>query len=290
VDAAALDWLADRALATLARDERPGADWLVLLLRRYAATGRADLSDALGPALAAALDQVAPRAGGLSAPVADLPGWLALFAEASALSADPRLRDAAVRVADALEHGWPAAASVGGAMASVRACLVAAATLDDAALVQRALDELERIIGRTYRPGGGVLHDVDEVLRRPGTLRDHTAAARALLTAHAATARLPYSMLAEELMQHVRRTWWDERLGSFGEASAAFAANCEAAEVLCALARLHDDPGYRSAAVIVPASDYAADARRTLATLSHVYRQQGSAAAQYGLALGECIR
>ena len=77
---------------------------------------------------------------------------------------------------------------------------------------------------------------------------EHSAAASALLTAFAVAGRLPYAMLADELIQFSRRSWWNERLGGLdGNARPSsaqnaepstqnaerFVANCEMARVLC---------------------------------------------------------
>src|SRR5437763_155735 len=79
----------------------------------------------------------------------------------------------------------------------------------------------ERIGGRSYGPGEGI-----------GDYADHVRAAGALLTAYETTGRLPYAMLAEELMQSSKRTSASNR---------PYVIECEAARVLCRLAALHDD-------------------------------------------------
>lgn len=277
-----LDWLADRALGTLARREMVSPAALTLLLRRYAATGRADLGDALGAALGEAVAAPPPAPG-------DAAGWLRLFVESAAWSADPRLQQAAAELDQALRREWPFSGGVRDALASVDACLHATSLGGDPAQVQEAVDELERIVGLVYRPGEGVRGRVGGNPVAAGTLCDHATAARALLTAFSLTGRLPYSMLAEELMQFARRSWWDEARGSFGAADADFAGNCEAAEVCCRLAVLHDDAEYLRAAVVAEGCDYADAARRTLDALSHVYQEQGAAADAYGLALAEYV-
>jgi hypothetical protein len=108
----------------------------------------------------------------------------------------------------------------------------------------------------------------------------HVVASSALLTAFEVTGRLPYSMLAEELMQPVRR----------GDAAGDIAADCGAARVLCRLATLHDDTDYRAAAVLAPGADYREDAARLLrAHASQVLDAQVAQAALYGIALRELI-
>src|SRR6185503_13251957 len=102
------------------------------------------------------------------------------------------------------------------------------------------IDQLERVVGGAYRPGAGVAHTCDGA-RADGSPIDQVRASTALLTAFECTGRLPYSMLAEELIQHAQRDAWD-----VGDV----VVHCEAARVFCRLAALHDDPEYRGAAVI----------------------------------------
>jgi uncharacterized protein YyaL (SSP411 family) len=123
-------------------------------------------------------------------------------------------------------------------------------------------------------------------------LTDHVETASALLTAHAITGRLPYSMLAEELIRIARRAWWDDRGGTWKSEVGSlkpeeFATCCEAARVLCRLAMLHEDEEYRAAAVIATDADYLGDAERTLASLASSYREWGMAAAIDAVALDE---
>jgi hypothetical protein len=94
-----------------------------------------------------------------------------------------------------------------------------------------------------------------------------------LLVAYQISGRLPYAMLAEELIQRSRTA-----------ASADFVVACEAARVLSRLAVLHDDPDYRAAAVIVPAADYRADAARLLAAQASEAMRRGAGGAIYGVA------
>ncbi len=61
--------------------------------------------------------------------------------------------------------------------------------------------------------------------------------------------------------------------------------------MLCRLAALHDDPGYRGAAVIADGADYRAEASRVLAAESARARAgTPSAAAAYGLALLDLLK
>jgi len=145
--------------------------------------------------------------------------------------------------------------------------------------VPRAIDELERAVGGSYRPGEGLLSA--KAADGRASAEDHVRAASALLTAFELTGRVPYSMLAEELIAILGRDVADE--------DPALAAPL--ARVLCRLADLHDDEGYRGAAVIAAGVDYRADAARILAAESARARSAGpSRHAAYGIALGELLR
>lgn len=284
--AAAIDWLTDLALGALQRGERIGPEALALLLRRYADTGREDLGDAVGLELARALDEV-------NGPTRT-PEWLGVFVDAASLSDDDRLGRAAADLAHELRGAWPCEGTVRSGMRSLDVCLRSLAVVDQPGLMAAAIDEMERLVGLAYRPGAGVRHAAGNPA--DGDLTDHTDAARALLTAHTITGRLPYAMLADDLMQFARRRWWDDERGGFSDdgspesgarSLSMFVSNCEAARVCCHLAALHHDPAYRQAAVMVDGCDYAADCARTLARVEPSLREHGVAGAVYGLALGE---
>ena len=173
-------------LAALVRDdfgEVVDARALQLLLRRYQSGALADdnLDVTLGRALAIALDRYAA-----DETVLGRAAWMELFVEASALSDDDRLLEAIGTLASALRRAW-GTPPLGQRCAAVGASLYAAALEPFQAIAADAIDELERIIGRTYEPG--------ELI---GSSSDQVRAASALLAAYALTGRLPYSMLAED--------------------------------------------------------------------------------------------
>lgn len=244
---------------------------LTFLLRRYLASDRWDLRDALGEALAPALARAEAETRTL-----ERAAWLTLFAEASAISEDDRLPAAAAALIADLRSAWPSTDVVEHGMASVDACLHAADLVDPQELVPAAIDELERLVGNAYRPGDGIAHTIHSHAHARGNLGDHVRSASALLTAFEISGRLPYSMLAEELTQTARRD-----LHGAGE----FVARCAGCRVLCRLAALHADEAYRGAAVIAPDADYRADAERILAELSSDPLARESGAGDYGLAL-----
>jgi len=245
-------------LDSLARGEAVDADALLFLLRRYRTTDRADLGETLGVALSLALDasRDAPESGTRAA-------WLTLFVEALSLSEDERLLTAANDLIAALPSDWAAATSPGCAALSIGACLAAADLPDALALIPEAIDALELLIAKAYRPGVGIV----------GTPLDQIRTSATLLTAYEVSGRLPYSMLAEELVQLTKRAGDDD-----------LAAGCEKARLLCRLAALLDDADYRAAAVVAPDTDYGADARRIVGALTPAPARAADAGA-YGLAL-----
>lgn len=262
-------------LDALARDEAPTSTALRFLLRSYSATGRDDIRDAIEPALARALE-LAPAAA-----VDEQPGWLLLFAEAAAMSGDERLPSMAAEFVGHVRSTWGRDQQpLDVAAEGVHACLQATELLSIGDLIQPAIDELERLVSAAYEPGHGVSERLD----------DQIAVASALITAHQVTGRLPYSMLAEELVQAARRTGWDTESGAFSIAGAnagqstLFGLNCEAATVLSRLAVLHRSAEYREAAVIASGADYDDDAARILESLAGDAPAHGLASAIYGLA------
>jgi uncharacterized protein YyaL (SSP411 family) len=175
----------------------------------------------------------------------------------------------------------------------VEACLAGCHLLDPQSIVPDAIDELERIVAGAYRPGDGLAHSLNEPRGVRGRLVDHVRTSSALLAAYELTGRLPYPMLAEELMQFARQTLWDGDLGAFRDpdedAQTSFATNCRAARVLTRLWALHDRSDYRAAAVLASGADYGEDVTRILTAQLDTYRQQGLGSAAYGLALAEWL-
>jgi hypothetical protein len=285
VDAPALDWLVRLVLDAVAREGSVDLPALRFLLRRYAVTGDDALGEAAGVALARAIEP------GDRDRRDDLPTRLVLIVEAASLSDDERLRTAATALADELRQRWPHEATASAALPAVEACLLSVPLVDLPGLAAAAIDELERVVGAAYRPGEGIGHGRVGAASR--SLDDHAIAANALLTAWDVTGRLPYAMLADDLMQFARRCWWDGEQGGFRDSLHQegglpwFAANCEAARALCRLAHLYAEPEYRQAAVVADDCDHAADARRTLARLAPVAMRHGLAGAVFGLALDE---
>lgn len=268
--------VAARTAAAVAAGEAADALVATFLLRYYLGTDATQLRDALGLALAQALASAAE-----DQTVLGRAAWLNLLVEATAVADDERIAPALERLQAALQAEWPGLTRIDEVSASVEACLRAAAVADSRALVQDAIDHLERVIGGAYRPGEGLVRDRGGVRTRCDAA-DHVRAASALLTAFELTGRLPYSMLAEELIAIAGRD---------ASSGAEVVIACEAAQVLCRLARLHDDPDYRGAAVIATGADYRAEASRILSAQSaHARSGSASLAAAYGLALRELLQ
>ncbi|MEQ1729385.1 MAG: hypothetical protein ABL982_13500 [Vicinamibacterales bacterium] len=159
--------------------------------------------------------------------------------------------------------------------------LAEAATLSDdeqlRSTVTRELpdgvDALESLVRRSYEPGDGLL-GLDGAA--------HVRCASALLAAFDLSGRLPYAMLAEELLRHARRHWFHHESGAF---EVDFGANCVALRVLCRIALLHADPDYLAAAVIAPESDAEGDARALATTLEARSGEHPDEAGRFGAAL-----
>ena len=96
-----IDEVTARLLEAIGRGDRDDPIVLRFLLRRFRATGRDDLRDALGPALARALDQ---HAGDVA--MQRRAEWLTLFAEAATVSDDERMRETAGDLLAAVSRCW----------------------------------------------------------------------------------------------------------------------------------------------------------------------------------------
>src|SRR5207302_7778679 len=132
--------------------------------------------------------------------------WLGLFAAAARVFDDSRLSLRADGLARALRDGWRREEiSISDRMLALDACMGACTLIVDRGLIVDAVDELERVVGAAYAPGAGVSHSTGDPTAHKGLLADQVHTASALLTAYEITERLPYSMLAEELMQTARR-------------------------------------------------------------------------------------
>ena len=263
VIAAAVDEVTTAVLDALQHGDAPTAEALRLLLRAYAATGRDDVREAIEPALAQALELAADSSSAAAA------GWLILFAEAAEASDDVRLREVASNLASKVRMNWQGGQSIGVSAEGVDAYLRALPLLG-AASAPAPIDELERLVAVAYEPGSGLGGVVDQEIRVAG----------ALLTAFAVTDRLPYAMLAEELLSHARPTLFDS-------SPLPFSTACTAAAVLSRMGALHQLQEYQKAAVIAPHADYTADAAGLLERIASDAHTHGIAAAPYGLAAGE---
>ncbi len=131
------------------------------------------------------------------------------------------------------------------------------------------IEALETFVRSSYEPGEGLVD-------RP--IGDQLRTAVALVTAFELTGRLPYSMLAEELLQVVQRV-------APLDAGSDFGAGCLAVQLWCRLAALHRDPEYAASAVVAPNAAYDADAARAVRVLASSYRAHPESAAEFGVAL-----
>ncbi len=249
-------------LRALGRGEPPTPAALRLLLRAYAANGREDVRAAIEPALARSLELAADSSS------TDAAGWLILFAEAADASDDPRVRYIASNLASTVRMNWGGAQPIAVSAESVEAFLSALPLLPDAT-AQAPIDELERLASSSYQPGSGMAETFDS----------DVSMASALLTAFAVTDRLPYAMLAEELLHHAS--------ASLSSGALSFQSACRAANALSRLAALHRHAGYRATAVVSPEADYYNDAAGLLERIAEAAETSGLAGAEYGLAAGE---
>ena len=272
---AELEEVAVSAAAAAAR-EPVDAAVATFLLRHYLDTDAPALREPLGLALAQALSLASGEDTAIGRAA-----WLTLLVEATAVADDDRILPAVEQLVAASQAAWPTLTRIDELSASVEGGLRATTIVDPGLLVQDAIDHLERAIGGSYRPGEGLVNDRAGVRVRC-SVGDHVRGASALLTAFELTGRLPYSMLAEELAAAISAHASDD---------GGLPIRCETARVLCRLALLHDDPGYRGAAVIATGADYRERAARILAAQSERARTGTDAdAAVYGLALRELLQ
>ena len=165
------------------------------------------------------------------------PEWLAVLVDAASLSTDDRLGRAAADLADELRRGWPRDGTHRPGDAFAR-CLpsvrVGRGPVWSDCRCHRRDGAAHRLASTA--PVAGVKHAAGNAA--DGELGDHTDAARALLTAYAVTGRLPYTMLADDLMQFARRCWWDDEQGGFSERANPESAARSACTGLSRAARL----------------------------------------------------
>jgi hypothetical protein len=237
---------------------------VTVLLREYAASGRDDCREAVEHALAEAV----------GAGTATSPEWLEALVEAASLSDDARLQEAIDAAIAAQRREWARSPSPELVARSVRASLIAASASNANSLASEAVDELEKLIGARYRPGAGLQPPHGEA-----RLVDQVTTAAALLTAFEISARLPYAMLAEELVRFSQRALLP----------ASFDASCALARVLCRLASMNENVGYRQAAITTVDASYRRDAAVVLERLEADCENAGPAAALFALAAGEYL-
>lgn len=136
-----------------------------------------------------------------------------------------------------------------------------------------AIDLLEQQVRRWYEPGEGLVGQ---------PVAANLAHAHALLDAFDLTGRLPYSMMADELIQLARRH------PDLSPDAARFdpLAGADLLRAITRMARLHADPEYQTVAVVPPQGDDTAEAAR-LATVLADQRGDLRTVAHVGLALLE---
>jgi hypothetical protein len=255
-----------------ARGEPLGPAGLTFLMRRYAAAGGDHVRAALERGLTQALERVASG----DSP----PAWIHVLCEAAAITDNERIVDAVADASQGLRRKWPCRDLLLDATRSVDACLASAILLADRGVIGQTIDELERIVSLVYRPGERLPLSLRTPDDSDGGIEEHVATASMLLAAYDLTARLPYSMLAEELVQPLR----------FDNETGGVPVRCSLARVLGGLARLHDDDEYVRAAVVARASDYRAEARTILESVARRVETNREDAALFGLVTDELAR
>lgn len=197
------------------------------------------------------------------------------------------ITDAAVRVAQpspSVDRTLLTAANA----AMVSAALRAARVFADDGLRDFALRSLERIVLDHYRPGAGVAHCLEKDVPVRGLLDDQVAMAIAHLDAFETTGDVVHQMMAEEIARQLIVAFRDEAGGGLfdraqGDSDVGllkhrmkpFVGNCEAARMLCRLARACNDPAFNELA------------NETLRAVGVHASTEGPLAAHYVLALRE---
>jgi hypothetical protein len=210
--------------------------------------------------------------------------WIDVLVNAAPVCDDARIPEIVDALLNRQRRSWGPTEGLLVKARSISACLRATHLVADqagAGITRDAVDELERVVDRAYDPGNGLT---------PADVHDQLAFGLTLIDAYHATGRLPYAMLAEELLQVSRRTGWNAATRAFGELfdDRSFLVNCDAACLLSAVARLHDDGDYQKAAVIAPGCDYWDDAACVMGALTEACESQPLAlAARFGVVLIE---
>jgi hypothetical protein len=140
-------------------------------------------------------------------------------------------------------------------------------------LLPGAIDAVEQFRRAAYEPGEGLAG-----VRADAELRICSA----LLNAFELTGRLPYSMLAEELLHTSRRRLWRPESRRFGD---DFGVNADALDVMCRVSALRHDDEYRARVVVAPGTEPLDDAAAMVEWMHGSYRGHPDAAARFALAL-----
>ena len=224
--------------------------------------------------------------GFLQQTMADMPdgGWAASQAEAPEYYGLDDVRARAARAAPGIDRTLLSDANA----CMVSAALRAARVMHDDGLRDFALKSLERVVLRTYKPGAGVAHYVENGQEIRGLLDDQIAMAAAHLDAYDVTEDIVYEMMAEEIARQAIIACRDVQAGGFFDRAAAeddmgllrrpmkpFVSNCEAARVLRRLSVVSHDAEFQSLA------------DEALRSVLPAAASQGPLAAHYALAMHE---
>jgi uncharacterized protein YyaL (SSP411 family) len=287
-------------LALLLDREQPDGEWRAIVESTLDGIADGGLHDREGGGFyryAATRDWQLPHVEKLLETNASL---LRVFADAAESLQSDRYRDVCAELADYIRTRLKAPAGgycgsesepvvyTDASAAGSAALLAASATLGDPAIGREALEQLERVLLASYRPGAGVAHYLDDTAHVRGLLGDHVAMIHALLDAEGAAGGEPYAMMAEELAHYVLGTMWDDACGGIFDRATdnaevgllrarrkPFVINAEAARAFARLARTSGE------------ADFRARAEATLRQLAPAARAQGPLAAHYLLAVRE---